>query len=443
MKSITRVISVAVLMFFLVGTLGLTTAQAKTHVLTTEAEAAILIDAATGIVLAEKNSNVALPIASMTKLMSEYLISEAIAKGKISWDDTVTVGQYAHEISQNTKLSNVQLELNGKYSVRELYEAMAIYSANGATIALAEYVAGTETEFVKKMNAKAEKLGLGEYKFVNATGLNNEDLKGKHPAGTTATDENMMSARATAALAYHLINEFPEVLEIASIPKKVFQEGGKYPIQMDNWNWMLPSLVYGYEGMDGLKTGSTPTAGYSFTGTAKRGEMRLISVVMKTDSYQARFDETKKILDYGFNNFELKEVYAKGDTLKVKQPVSKGKEKEISLSVNEDVVVPVAKGTKIKVKEKFVASKKLVDEDGALIAPIEKGNKVGSLAISADKGDAFDYVSANIENVSKVSVEADETVDKANFIVLGFRAIVEFFASMWDSVVSLITGWLG
>ena len=231
------------------------------------ADAAILIDAATGKVLYEKNSDKVLGIASMTKMMTEYLLLEAIAEGRVKWDQEYAVSEYVYKISQDTALSNVPLRRDGTYTIKELYEAMTIYSANGATAAIAETIAGSESNFVKMMTDKANELGLKDFKFVNSSGLNNHDLKGMHSVGGE-DEENVMSARATAKLAYHLINDYPEVLETTSIPSKTFRAGTDDATKMDNWNWMLPELVFKYPGVDGLKTGTTDFAGYCFTGTA-------------------------------------------------------------------------------------------------------------------------------------------------------------------------------
>ncbi len=275
-----------------------------------EAGAAILVEANSGKILYQKNADELLSIASMTKMMSEYLVHEAVDKGKLKWDQKIKVSEYAYKVSQDASLSNVALENGGSYTVKELYEAMAIFSANGATIALAEAIAGKEVDFVKMMNDKSKELGLKNYKFVNSTGLTNKDLKGMHPEGTTADEENKMSAKDVATLAQHLIKDYPKVLDTAKIPKKEFRPE-KEKFAMSNWNWMLKGLVKEYDGVDGLKTGSTPEAGDCFTGTVERNGMRFISVVIKTSSHTARFDETKKLYDYGFANFEVKQMYKK------------------------------------------------------------------------------------------------------------------------------------
>ena len=297
-------------------------------------DAAILVDADTGKILYEKNADAPLGIASMTKMMTEYLLFEAIKEGKITWDQQYSVTDYTYKISQNRALSNVPLRQDGSYSIHELYEAMAIYSANAATIAIAETIAGTEENFVKLMNDKAAEMGLKGYKFVNSTGLNNADLQGMYPANSGATDENVMAAESVATLAYYLMKDYPEVLETTKIAKKTFREGTSDAIEMSNWNWMLPGLVYKYEGVDGLKTGTTEFAGHCFTGTATRNGMRVIAVVMKAVDangswfYKARFDAARALFDYGFAQFSKTEIVPSGYKIpKMKQYQLKKKKK--------------------------------------------------------------------------------------------------------------------
>lgn len=325
--------------------------KAEEDVLNIEADAAILVEAETGKILYQKNIDAVLGIASMTKMMTEYLLLEAIHEGRVKWDQEYAVSEYVYQISQKRDLSNVPLRKDGKYTVRELYEAMAIYSANGATVAIAEIVGGSETNFVKMMNEKAKELGLKDYKFVNATGLNNKDLGGLHPAGSGDNEENVMSARAVATLAYHLYHEFPEILETASIPRKYFREGTDDQIKMDNWNWMLPGLVAAYEGVDGIKTGYTEFAGYCFTGTAERNGMRFITVVMnaKTNgkgTHLSRFEQTRKMLDYAFSNYTVQQLYPKGYITKKHETVAvkKGKEKEVAIATKQPLSLVIKRG---------------------------------------------------------------------------------------------------
>ncbi len=399
-----------------------------------EAGAAILVEANSGKILYQKNADELLSIASMTKMMSEYLVNEAVAKGKLKWDQKVKVSEYAYNISQDRSLSNVPLRNGESYTVKELYEAMAIYSANGATIALAEAVAGKEVDFVKMMNDKSKEFGLKNYKFVNSTGLTNKDLKGHHPEGTTPDEENKMSARDVAILAQRLIQDFPKTLDIAKISKKVFREGTPDRIEMPNWNWMLKGLIKEYEGVDGLKTGSTPEAGDCFTGTIERNGMRFISVVIKTNSHTARFDETKKLYDYGFANFEMKKMYEKGSSVKGKETVrvENAKDKDVAVQTKQAVSLPMPKGSKDVYKTEFKEGNKGQE------APVKKGVSLGQMVITPKDGNDPGFLSGKSLQVDLVT---KSEVEEAGWFTRSMRGIGSFFSGMWNSAVDTVKGW--
>jgi serine-type D-Ala-D-Ala carboxypeptidase (penicillin-binding protein 5/6) len=414
------------------------------------ANAAILVEASTGKVLYEKNSETALGIASMTKMMTEYLLLEAIEEGKVKWDQKYTVPTNVSKMSHNTSLSNVSLREEGTYTIKDLYESMAIYSANASAMAIAETIAGSEANFAKMMNKKAEELGLENYKFVNSSGLNNKDLAPYvDQVVGGAEEENVMSAKDTATLAYRLLNDFPEVLETSSIAKKMFAEGTEDQFLMKNWNWMLPDLIRGYEGMDGLKTGTTDFAGACFTGTAERDGMRFISVVMDVqvepgeNSYDARFAETRKMMDYAFNNYTMQELLPADYKIKGQKtlPVVKGKEKEVGIKSESPLNMVVKNGEEDQYKPKFVVDKKKLNEDGKLTAPIKEGEKVGYVTLeSKDKND-LGYLTDKGANAAKSSVVTVEGVEKANWFVLSMRAVGGFFGDIWGSVTSTVKGW--
>ncbi|MBJ8009759.1 MULTISPECIES: D-alanyl-D-alanine carboxypeptidase family protein [Bacillus] len=399
-----------------------------------EAGAAILVEANSGKILYQKNADELLSIASMTKMMSEYLVNEAIAKGKLKWDQKVKVSEYAYNISQDRSLSNVPLRNGESYTVKELYEAMAIYSANGATIALAEAVAGKEVDFVKMMNDKSKEFGLKNYKFVNSTGLTNKDLKGHHPEGTTPDEENKMSARDVAILAQRLIQDFPKTLDIAKISKKVFREGTPDRIEMPNWNWMLKGLIKEYEGVDGLKTGSTPEAGDCFTGTIERNGMRFISVVIKTKSHTARFDETKKLYDYGFANFEMKKMYEKGSSVKGKETVrvENAKDKDVAVQTKQAVSLPVPKGSKDVYKTEFKEGNKGQE------APMKKGVTLGQMVVTSKDSNDPGFLSGKSLQVDLIT---KSEVEEAGWFTRSMRGIGSFFSGMWNSAVDTVKGW--
>ncbi|ATP38571.1 D-alanyl-D-alanine carboxypeptidase [Solibacillus sp. R5-41] len=402
-------------------------------------DAAILIDADSGKILYEQNAGTSLGIASMTKMMTEYLLLDAIKEGTVTWDQQYNVTEYTYKVSQNRLLSNVPLRQDGTYSIKELYEAMAIYSANAATIAIAETIAGTETEFLKLMNKKAEELGLENYKFVNSTGLNNSDLLGMHPAGTGENDENVMPARSVAKLAYHLLKDHPEMLETAKIPKKTFREGTSDAIEMSNWNFMLPGLVYEYEGVDGLKTGTTDFAGHTFTGTAKRGDTRLIAVVMKAvdskgvGSYKARFDATAKLFDYGFGQFTKHEVIPANYVFDEQKsiPVIKGKEDVVKIAVKEPISILV------NTNEKDLYVPKLSLEVDELEADVKEGKVVGQVVVERTEGTDYGFIDGSSITADVVTTES---VERAGKVSLFFQGAANFFSNLWNGIFSFIGG---
>ncbi|MGI2329750.1 D-alanyl-D-alanine carboxypeptidase family protein [Planococcus sp. YIM B11945] len=406
------------------------------------ADAAILVDADTGKILYEKNAEAALGIASMSKMMAEYLMFEAIEEGRITWDQKYTVTDYTYKISQDRTLSNVPLRVGESYTIEELYQAMAIYSANAATIGIAETIAGSESEFVRLMNEKAAEFGLKDTKFVNSTGLNNADLMGMHPEGTGDKDENVMPARSVAKLAKILLDKYPEVLETTSVPKAVFREGTEDATNMPNWNFMLPGLVYEYEGVDGLKTGTTNFAGHCFTGTATRGDQRLIAVVMKAvdnkgvGSYEARFDAARTLFDFGFSQFTTEEIVPAGYQFKGNEtlPITKGKEDEVNIEVQEPISMMIRTNDKDSYKPELVIDESLL-KDGKLEAAVKKDQVVGTVKISKEGGEDYGYLD---EKASAVNVVAAEKVERANWFSLSMQAVGSFFVSMWGGATDFV-----
>ncbi|MGD6778116.1 D-alanyl-D-alanine carboxypeptidase family protein [Sutcliffiella horikoshii] len=419
------------------------------------AKAAILIEFSTGKIIYQKNVDEALPVASMTKMMTEYLLLEAIEDGKLDWSKEVILSDYAQAISQKyPELSNVPMRKQEPYTIKELYEAMAIYSANGATIALAEAIAGSETKFVEMMNAKAEEIGLENYNFVNSTGLNNEDLAvggvPMHPEGTDANEETTLSAKDTARLAHRLLTDYPEILDTASIPFKVFREGTPDAIDMPNWNKMLftEELKVQFEGIDGLKTGSTDAAGFNFTGTAERDGMRVISVVMNTTNDEgvsteiSRFIETKKLMTHAFGSYSVEELFPgeyqmEGESI---LPVTKGKEDSVEIQTKEPFKTLVKDGNKDNFKPQFEINEKLLNEEGELTAPVKEGDSVGVMTVTQEGGQDYGYLFGNEQEGATVELVTKEGVEKANWFVLSMRAVGGFFSDLWSTVAGAIKG---
>ncbi|WP_309225225.1 D-alanyl-D-alanine carboxypeptidase family protein [Paenibacillus sp. JMULE4] len=386
------------------------------------AKSAILMEASTGQILYEYNADEALPPASMAKMMTEYLVMEAIKSGKIDKTTMVTTSKYASEVIG----SQILLAEGEQATVDDMFSALSIYSANDAAVALAEHIGGTEENFAKMMNEKAKEFGLSEQAhFINATGLGRADL-GKY-APQNLQGETLLSARDAAIIAYNILKDHKEVLEYTKIPAKKFRERDTTP--MINWNWMLWDnrnttnfKRYAYEGLDGLKTGSTNEAGYCFTGTAERNGMRLISVVMGTLTEPSRFEETRKVLDYGFTNFELKQVLgakAEIDSMKTVN-IKKGVKTQVPVVTETAVSIVAKKGA---AADQFTITAAPADES-KLIAPITQGQVLGTVKVSYNG------------NEQTANLVAAEDVEQGSWIRLFFRAIKDFFVDTVKGVTS-------
>ncbi|MDR4985070.1 D-alanyl-D-alanine carboxypeptidase [Bacillus cereus] len=249
------------------------------------AKAAIVIDASDGDVIYQNNENEAFAPASMSKMMTAYLLLESVHNGKVRWEDPVTMSAKAAQ----TEGARIPVQVNDTLTVKDLYHALMIESANNSAVALAEHIAKTEKDFVQLMNAKAKQFEMSEYaKFANASGL-------QEPDGS----ETKMTAADVAKLAYHLIKDYPEILEVTHLRQSQLAFNN---INVVSTNDMLNKNnkdLY-IEGIDGLKTGFTDSAGYCFTGTAKQGDNRVITVVMGTSGKTKRFTETNKLMTYAF-----------------------------------------------------------------------------------------------------------------------------------------------
>jgi len=396
-----------------------------------DAKAAILMDSETGQVLYQLNADEQLPPASMSKMMTEFLVSMAVKQGKLSWDDKVTIGENAAKQIG----SRILLAQGDQHTIRELYIALAVYSANDATVQLAEEVAGSEEAFVKLMNDTAAELGMTNSHFINSTGLDRADMPEKFRP-TSVEGETTMSARDNAILAYHIIKDDPEFLETSKLQEYKFRERDKTP--MKNWNWMLGAnkdnatlRKFAYEGVDGLKTGHTSRAGQNFTGTALRNGTRLITVVMgvsgKTEDGK-RFLESAKLFDYGFKGFEKKTLLdAKAavpgyETLKVK----KGKSKKVPVVTATDITLLIPKGATVEPVVQEV--KPTLDP---LVAPIEQGAKVGTATYK------YKDPATSEEKTVAIDLIASEEVKKASWWTLLLRGIGDFFSGLFKGIVDL------
>ena len=278
------------------------------------AKSAILIDQNTGKVLYKKNENEKLAMASMTKIMSLLLIMEKIDEGVIKYDDIVEISQEASSMGG----SQIFLNPGDKYKVKDLLKGVAMASANDAVVALAEKTYGSKESFIEAMNKRAEELNLKNTHFVNVHGLD---------------DENHYSSSYDMAIMAKELLKYEKILDYTKVYEEYLQKPDGSQIWLVNTN----KLVRFYDGVDGLKTGYTAKAGYCLTATAKKNNLRLISVVMGEESIEKRSQDTVKLLNYGFNTYKVNLIKDKKEVLgKVK--VEKGKKEYVDVVLVNDAI---------------------------------------------------------------------------------------------------------
>lgn len=306
----------------------------------------ILMDATSGKILAEKSSNEHMPPASLTKLMSMYIISGAIKNGQIKLDDKVLVSTKAWK----TEGSRMFIKAGTEVPVRDLLQGIIVASGNDATVAMAEHIAGTEEAFTAMMNQQANLLGMTNSHFIDSTGLPNTD--------------HYSTAHDLAVLTKAYIKAFPE--DYSYYSEKWFSYNG---IKQPNRNRLLWRFQYA----DGLKTGHTNEAGYCLVASAKKDGMRLITVVLGEPNDAARTEDSMRLLTYGFRFFETRKLYSANASV-VQPRIWQGEKLEIPLGVNEDMYVTVPTGQ----YKKLLATLTL---NNPLKAPIKKGQVYGSINI--------------------------------------------------------------
>lgn len=329
------------------------------------AKSAILIDNATGEVLFEKNADERLAPASMTKLGSMLLIMEAIDSGKISFDDEVTISEEAASMGG----SQVFLEAGEVYKVHDLLKGVAIASGNDAVVALAEKIAGSQSEFVDAMNKRFKEIGATNTNFVNAHGLD--------------TENHYSTARDMAIIARELLKH-ESILEYTSIYEEYLEKNDGTKTWLVNTN----KLVRFYNGVDGLKTGFTENAGYCLTATAKKDNFRLISVVMGEDSTENRSSDTVKMLNYGFNTFKVN-IIKTNDEILGKVRVEGGKENYADIVLLNDA-------TELLKNTDDISNYEFILKVDTIKAPVKKGDIVGSAEIIDNEGNIVDEVDVTV-----------------------------------------------
>lgn len=346
-----------------------------------DGKSAILIEASTGKVLYEKNAHDRYAPASMTKIMSMILIMEAVESGKLKWTDTLVASEYAASMGG----SQIFLQPNEKMSVKDLFKAVAIGSANDATVVFAERIAGTEEKFVAKMNAKAKELGLKDTNFKNAVGLDEAN--------------HYSSAYDMSIMARELVKH-EKIFEFTTIYEDYLRQN------TDNKFWLVNTnkLIKTYDGADGLKTGYTKEAGYCLTATAKKDSMRLIATIMGASDSKKRNSNMTTLLDYGYNSYEMQVEVKKGEVVS-KKNVSKAKDETVLIVPKSDASVLKERGEENKSLNYEIKLDKMK-------LPIKSGQNVGTLNLKDGN-----------KVISSVLLTVKKDVEKASILELYKRSI--------------------
>ena len=348
-----------------------------------DAKTWVLMDYATGQILASKDADARVVPASITKVMTDYVISAQIASGKIHLTDQVNISEHAWRSGgAGTDGSTSFLKLNSQVPLKDLLYGMIIQSGNDSAIALAEHTAGSEDTFASLMNAYAKQLGMVNSHFVNASG---------YPA-----DNHYTTAHDVAILTRALIHDYPEDYAISAI--KEFEWNG---IKQGNRN----TLLWRDPTVDGVKTGHTAEAGFCLDASAKRGDQRMIAIVMGASSEKARADSAMALLNYGFRFFETHKLYEAGKPQATPR-LWKGQEDQLPLGVAEDVLVTVKTGDYDKLKA-------TMDIPSTLVAPYKKGQQVGTLHVTED----------------------GQPIEDVPLIALNDAPQGGFFKRLWDSIL--------
>lgn len=337
-------------------------------------KSAILVDNLSGKVLYEKNADEKLAPASMTKLASMLMVMEAIDNGNLKFEDKVTISEEA----ANMGGSQVFLQAGEVYTVYDLLKSVAIASGNDAVVALAEKIGGSQSGFIDMLNKRLKEIGATNTNFVNAHGL---DAEGHYS-----------TARDMSIIARELLKH-PKILEFTSIYEEYLEKNDGSRIWLVNTN----KLVRFYDGVDGLKTGFTKTAGYCLTATASKNNFRLISVVMGEDTSENRSSDTVKMLNYGFNTFKINIIKTKGESLG-KVRVEKGKQDKANIVLLNDAT-EILKNTDQVTKYNFNLKVNKIK------APVKVGDIVGTAEIIDSEGNIVDEVDVTVEkDIKKANI---------------------------------------
>ncbi len=368
--------------------------KAEEESIKTTGKSVVLLEATTGKVIYEKNKDEKLMMASITKIMTLILIFEALDEGKIKLEDSVSVSEYAASMGG----SQVYLEPNETQTVNDMIKCISIASANDASVAMSEYIAGSESEFVNRMNEKAKELGMVNTHFMNCCGLDDDIDVGQHYS----------SAYDVALMSRELITKHPQISDYSTVWMDSIihtTKKGQSEFGLTNTN----KLIRSYNGITGLKTGSTSKAKYCLSATAKRNGMDMIAVVMAAESPKDRFGDAARLLDYGFANCELY-LDEEKDNVIAPLEVTGGKAEMVPASMKD----PFSYVCVQEESPEFIQKKVTYLEQ--IVAPIKKGDKLGEIQY---------YLSG--KQIGSKDIVAMEEIEKAYYFDYLNKLVERYF----------------
>ena len=395
-----------------------------------QVKSAIAIDAQSGQILYQKNDQQKLPIAYMTKLLSIYIVLENIKSGRLHWNQQVAISPEIAKMSRNPKLTNVPLSANRTYTVRELYQAALITSANAAVSALGNAVSGSPHQFINKMRSTARQLHLNSAHIVTASGITNGQAGKLGYSSVAKNDENTMSATDVARLSQLLLKQYPEILQTTSQSKAWFDKGGHDQTLMNSWNMMLkgesqydPALP-----VDGLKTGTSTAAGGNFVGTVKRNNGdRIITVVMharnKKTGDPARFIQTRHLMNWVYASYQPVRLTAQTFQLSnIKVPMGKSLTAETTVAKPTTVWIGRHQNRN-QFRSKVLIAKNHREENG-LKAPVAANTTVGQVQLSL-AGKPISQIDQT--GTLKLPIKTINDINQANWLVRTWRYFWSLF----------------
>ena len=347
----------------------------------------VLMEANSGKIIFSKEADKEVAVASMTKMVAQILILDAIRNEKIYWDDIVTVSKTASDMGG----SQIYLSVGEKISIRDLFKGISMASANDATVQMAEVLAGSEASFVRQMNKKVKELGLKHTMFKNCTGLDEEG--------------HYSSAYDMAIIARELVVNYPEILDYSSVYEDYLREDTENKFWLVNTN----KLVRFYDGADGLKTGHTDAAKYCLAATAKKNNLRFIAIVLGEENSNIRNQEAMSLLDYGFQNYQMNLIKTKDEILKT-IPLDKATKIKVDIIPIQDIGIL---SKKTEAEKKYTYDVKI----DAISLPIKKGDVVGKVIVKDGN-----------KKVQTVGLTVSENIDSLSFFELFFKGITDLIS---------------